>query len=128
MSSCEALPARAHTAAAYPLLRFCMLDRPHLTNVSSFTCRERLSDQGSQNGALSEHCRQLSEAVGALSTRVDELGSRRQAPVSERAVKHDVSLLVDAVQAGSWVAEWRQGVGPVSHTAAMGRTMCTMCS
>lgn len=66
----------------------------------SASCRERVAGQEAAGGPLAQQCGQLSEAVATLGRRVDEVASRQQAPVSERAVKHDVSLLVDAVQVG----------------------------
>ncbi len=73
---------------------------PRFASLSLASCREQLAGQDAADRPLDEQCRQLSEAVAALGRRVDELASRQQAPVSERAVKHDVSLLVDAVQVG----------------------------
>lgn len=114
MSTHMALPARLSKPLAwYPHARvkksastlLSLRGSPPLSSLCLTSCREQLAGQDAADSPLDEQSRQLSESVAALGRRVDELASRQQAPVSERAVKHDVSLLVDAVQvsqAGSW--------------------------
>lgn len=46
-------------------------------------------------------CASLEGSLAALVQRVEQNEREPAAPVTERAVKHDVSLLVDAVQASS---------------------------
>lgn len=64
------------------------------------------SPAGEQLAAVAAQCASLEGSLAALVQRVEKNEREPPTPVSERAVKHDVSLLVDAVQARSAAVDW----------------------